>query len=143
ARAPRRAARARRAPGRSGRASPGHDLRPPKASRDSPRVRHRGPGPAPRRVYSPLPMLKQIGRYRLVRELGSDVTSATHEAVTGKGEDRSPVIVVVAKIPVRLAPEEAELFRVEVAATTEISHAHLAPVIDHGAQHGMPFVVHE
>src|SRR5690606_25148918 len=26
---------------------------------------------------------------------------------------------------------------------TEISHAHLAPVIDHGAQHGMPFVVHE
>ncbi len=77
------------------------------------------------------------GRYRLVRSLGSGSRSEVFEAETPQGER-----VAVKVLTSQADPEDAERFRREALAASELRSPYIVPVTDHGIddQQG-PFLV--
>ncbi len=81
----------------------------------------------------------QLGRYRLVRELGRGGMGVVYE---GLSPDGAPVAIKVLLSP----PDDLELlarFQREAQVASTLRHPHLVPVLDAGVERGRPFLVME
>ncbi|MGE0787637.1 MAG: protein kinase [Sandaracinaceae bacterium] len=86
-------------------------------------------------------MLKEDRSYRLVREVASDALLSVHEAVSTVASSER-VWIVSGKLPQRASVLDAAQFAEEVMMSQDGLPHGLVPVFEHGAQHGLPFVVH-
>jgi serine/threonine protein kinase len=79
-----------------------------------------------------------LGPYRITRVIGRGRMGIVFE---GTADDRDPVAVKV--VTTELSQDEVFLrrFRREVRAAEKISHPNVVPVLDHGEEGGLPYLV--
>src|SRR5687767_6147488 len=83
----------------------------------------------------------QLGKYQIVRPLGSGGMGAVYEAVhTGIGK---PVALKTMNAALASDPRAEQRFLREAAASSRLEHPHVVDVTDFGSDHGVIYIVME
>jgi serine/threonine protein kinase len=78
------------------------------------------------------------GRYRLIAQLGAGGMGITYRAWDGTRE--LPCVVKMPR-PEQSTEESVQRFGREIEAMVALQHPHIVPILDHGSDGGVPFVV--